>query len=205
MEQNRHSRYRIVILASGSGTNAERIIQHFAGSDLAEVVLVLTNNQDAQVRIRAKKAGVEEEVLSRKTYGDGKELCQRLELAKTDFIVLAGYLKLIPLAVIKQYENAIVNIHPALLPEYGGKGMYGMRVHEAVILNKEPESGISIHYVNENYDEGELILQEKVKVEKGWKAGDLAQAIHQLEYQYFPKAIEKVLREKKIEKIFRAN
>lgn len=197
MGQNHALKFRIVILASGNGTNAERIMTYFADSNLAEVVLVLTNKSDAGVLSRAAKAGVNALVLSKNIYTDGAAFLEFLEAAQPDLIVLAGYLKLVPSEVVSRFAKSIVNIHPSLLPNYGGRGMYGGRVHEAVIANQDKESGITIHYVNEVYDEGEVILQAKVNIEPNWNATELAQAIHQLEYKHFPVVIENLLRERR--------
>ncbi len=197
MGQNHALKFRIVILASGNGTNAERIMTYFADSNLAEVVLVLTNKSDAGVLSRAAKAGVNALVLSKNIYTDGAAFLEFLEAAQPDLIVLAGYLKLVPSEVVSRFAKSIVNIHPSLLPNYGGRGMYGGRVHEAVIANQDKESGITIHYVNEVYDEGEVILQAKVNIEPNWTATELAQAIHQLEYKHFPVVIENLLRERR--------
>lgn len=189
-------KYRLAVFASGNGTNAERLIQHFAGSELGEIVLVFSDNPKAGVLARAQKLGVASEVLPKKIYNDGAALVSRLHENRIDFIVLAGYLKLVPDAVVAHYPKAIVNIHPALLPNYGGKGMYGMRVHRAVIQDQGKSSGITIHYVNEVYDEGEIVLQVALDIQPGWQAEDLAQAIHQLEYAHFPATIEKLLAER---------
>lgn len=197
MGQNHALKFRIVILASGNGTNAERIMTYFADSELAQVVLVLTNNQDAGVLSRAAKAGVNALVLSKKIYNDGSAFLEFLEAAEPDLIVLAGYLKLVPSEVVARYPNSIINIHPSLLPKHGGRGMYGGRVHAAVIDQKDPQSGITIHYVNEVYDQGEVILQAKVDIEPTWTPDDLAKAIHQLEYKHFPVVIENLLRERR--------
>ena len=196
MGQNYASKFRMVIFASGNGTNAERIMTYFADSNLAEVVLVLTNNEDAGVRSRAERAGVNALVLSKDIYNDGEALLDVLKSARADLIVLAGYLKLVPAEVVAAYPRSIVNIHPSLLPNYGGKGMYGGRVHRAVIDSGDAESGITIHYVNEVYDQGEVILQATCDVEQGWGPDELAAAIHQLEHTHFPVVIEKVLRER---------
>lgn len=193
MRSDRSNPYRIVIMASGNGTNAERLIQYFAGSELAEVVLVLTNNSDAGVLSRSEKLEVDCLTMTKKVYADGNALCAQLDAARTDLLVLAGYLKLIPQKVVEVYASRIVNIHPSLLPAYGGKGMYGMRVHEAVIQAKDAHSGITIHQVNEHYDEGKVIRQESIAVASDWTAQDLAQAIHQLEYTHFPATIEELL------------
>lgn len=196
MGKNQHSEFRIVILASGNGTNAERIMTYFADSELAEVALVLTNNPDAGVLSRAEKAGVNALTLSKNVYAHGEHFLEFLEASQPDLIVCAGYLKLVPAEVVTAFEGRIINIHPSLLPKYGGKGMYGMRVHEAVIANGDAQSGITIHQVNEVYDQGEILLQERIPVESGWTPSELAQAIHKLEHAHFPRVIESLLKAK---------
>ncbi|HHG86244.1 MAG TPA: hypothetical protein ENJ82_15955, partial [Bacteroidetes bacterium] len=186
--------YRIVIFASGNGTNAQRIAEYFGDSGLAEVVLILTNNAQAGVLKRAEALGIPFEVLSRNVYEDGAELCARLDAAKADLIVLAGYLKLVPKQVVEAFAGRLLNVHPSLLPRHGGKGMYGSRVHKAVIQSGDSHSGITIHQVNAHYDEGMPLLQVRLAVENEWNAGDLAQAVHTLEYQHFPRTIEFLLR-----------
>lgn len=186
--------YRIVILASGNGTNAERIAKYFGDSELGSVVLILTNNKNAGVLERAKRLGIPAEVLSRNVYDDGEALTARLQAAQADLVVLAGYLKLIPEAVVETFAGRMINVHPSLLPRHGGKGMYGGRVHQAVIAAGDTRSGITIHQVNAHYDEGAPLLQVGLDVQPEWTADDLAQAIHQLEYRHFPPTIEFLLR-----------
>lgn len=183
----------IAVFASGSGSNAENIFNHFLGSSVARVNLFLTENPSAYVLERAKKLGVRAIVFSMDEFRSGKVL-DILRDEGIDFIVLAGFLKLIPANLIDEYPNAIVNIHPALLPKFGGKGMYGDRVHAAVIGAGERESGITIHYVNHKYDEGETIFQASCPVLAADSAADLAQRVHELEYKYFPEVIERVLK-----------
>jgi phosphoribosylglycinamide formyltransferase-1 len=183
---------RIAIFASGSGTNAENIIRYFRGHQTIIIDLVLTNRPDALVLERSKNLGIESRVFTRNDFYDNDKVLDNLLDRKIDFIILAGFLWLIPVNLIKKFPNRIINIHPALLPKYGGKGMYGMKVHEAVIHNKESESGISIHYVNEAYDEGEIIFQAKCTVDDGESPDSLASKIHKLEYEHFPAVIEKV-------------
>ena len=183
---------RIVILASGSGTNAENIIKYFKNSDSIRVVKVLSNKKSAKVLDRAAKFGIENESFSRTDFEITNKMLKFL-IDKADYIILAGFLWKIPQSIIEAFPNKIINIHPALLPKYGGKGMYGMHVHSAVVENKEKESGITIHYVNENYDEGAIIFQSKVEVSSEDSAEDVAQKIHKLEYAHFPKVIENVI------------
>jgi phosphoribosylglycinamide formyltransferase-1 len=183
----------IAILASGSGSNAERIIEYFSDRKNIRFPFIITNKENAYVRTRAEKLGLPSIYLSKTEICQTDALLHLLKDNNIDWIILAGFLLLIPPQIIKTYPNRIINIHPALLPKYGGKGMYGMHVHEAVIANKETESGISIHYVNEDYDEGNIILQAKCQIEKNDTAEDLAKKIHLLEYEYFPKVIEDLI------------
>jgi phosphoribosylglycinamide formyltransferase 1 len=180
----------IAIFASGNGTNAERIIKYFAKSKIAHVALVVTNNSKAGVINRANTLNVDVQVINRNVFYDSQSIISTLAKYKVDLIVLAGFLWLVPKYLIDKYEYRIINIHPALLPKYGGKGMYGMRVHESVIENNEEESGITIHQVNDKYDDGQIIFQEKVKVEINETPETLAGKIHILEYKHFPKVIE---------------
>lgn len=183
---------RIVILASGSGTNAENIIKYFKNNKLISVVQVLSNKKDAKVLERAKRLKIRSINFDKSDFFTFDKILNFLK-ENADFIVLAGFLWKIPAKIIEAFPNKIINIHPALLPKYGGKGMYGMHVHEAVVANKEQKSGITIHYVNENYDEGAIIFQEHFEVLSTDSAEDVAQKVHKLEYEYFPKIIEKVV------------
>ncbi len=176
-------------MASGSGTNAENIIKYFSGSDIAEVALVLSNRSDAYVLKRAENWKVPGMVFSREDLISGK-LVHLLKERKIDMIVLAGFLWLIPGNMVEEFRGRIVNIHPALLPKYGGKGMYGDRVHQAVRDNEEAETGITIHLVDERYDEGDVLFQTSCPVLPGDSPGDIATKVHALEYQYYPKVIE---------------
>jgi phosphoribosylglycinamide formyltransferase-1 len=183
---------RIVILASGSGTNAENIIKYFNFNDLITVVQVLSNKKDAKVHERSKRLKVSSLSFNRDDFYASDKVLNILK-ENADYVILAGFLWKIPQAIIDAFPNKIINIHPALLPKYGGKGMYGMHIHKAVVANKEKETGITIHYVNENYDEGTIIFQAKVEVFDTDSAEDVAQKIHKLEYENFPKIIEKVI------------
>ncbi len=185
---------RIVIFASGSGTNAENIIKYFQRSTAITVVQVLSNKKDAKVLKRANNLNIKNIHFDRHDFYDS-DIILKLIKEQADFIILAGFLWKVPEAIIKAFPKKIINIHPALLPKYGGKGMYGMRVHESIIDQKEKETGITIHYVNENYDEGAVIFQAKVSVSKDDTPESVAQKVHQLEYEYFPKIIEKVILE----------
>ena len=185
---------RIVIFASGSGTNAENIIKYFQKSNVANVVRVLSNKKDAKVLDRSNSLNVSCMYFSRNDFYDSDKVLNLL-VEEADFIVLAGFLWRVPENIIKMFSKKIVNIHPALLPKYGGKGMYGMNVHNAVVENKEKETGITIHYVNKHYDEGAIIFQAKTEVDKLDTPEDVAQKIHALEYEHFPKIIEKTILE----------
>ncbi len=181
---------RIAILASGSGTNAEKIMEHFADSPLARVVLLASDNPEAGALERARRHGVPTVLFSRAEFADGTAPLAALRAARVDYLVLAGFLRLVPLNIIEAYSDRIVNIHPALLPSYGGRGMYGDRVHEAVIAAGETESGITIHRVNARYDEGATIAQFRCPVHPGDTPDTLATRIHALEHRHFPETIE---------------
>ena len=183
---------RIVIFASGSGTNAENIIKYFQKSTVITVVQVLSNKKNAKVLERSKKLNVKSLYFNRHDFFESDVILKLLK-KEADIIILAGFLWRVPQKIIDAFPNKIINIHPALLPKYGGKGMYGMHVHNAVIENKEKETGITIHYVNENYDEGVIIFQKKVLIDKNDTAEDVAMKIHELEMKYFPKVIEEVI------------
>jgi phosphoribosylglycinamide formyltransferase 1 len=183
---------KIVIFASGSGTNAENIIKYFETKEIGTVVAVFTNNPIAKVLERAKKFRLPTEIFSKSELFESKVL-QKLNNFQPDLIVLAGFLLKLPESIIESYPNKIINIHPALLPKYGGKGMYGMNVHKAVVENKEKETGITIHYVNENYDEGNIIFQKKVTLLVTDTPEVVAEKIHELEQKYFPSVVEDVL------------
>ncbi|MBW4359099.1 phosphoribosylglycinamide formyltransferase [Flavobacterium taihuense] len=183
---------RILIFASGSGTNAENIIKYFGSRATGTVVAVFSNNSNATVLDKAKKLNVPTVVFSREELNKGKVL-QKVNNFQPDLIVLAGFLLKFPENLIEAYPNRIINIHPALLPKFGGKGMYGMHIHKAVVENNEKETGISIHYVNENYDEGNIIFQHSVVLSENDTPESVAEKIHTLEQQHFPEVIEKLL------------
>jgi phosphoribosylglycinamide formyltransferase 1 len=183
---------KIVIFASGSGTNAENIIKYFASKNLGTVVAVFTNNPNAKVIERAKNHNIPTVIFSKEDLIERKVL-QKINPLQPDLIILAGFLLKFPQNIIEAYPNQIINIHPALLPKYGGKGMYGMHIHQAIIENKEPETGITVHYVNENYDEGAIIFQKSVSVTDCKTPEEVAQKIHELEMEYFPKIISQIL------------
>lgn len=183
----------IAIFASGEGTNAQRIIDFFKNSEMVNVTLVVSNKEKANVLNRAKAASIETYLLNKSNFLESDSTIQFLKSKNIDLIVLAGFLWMIPENLVKAFPNKIINIHPALLPKFGGKGMYGMNVHRAVIEAKEKQSGISIHFVNEHYDDGEIISQQTCAVSENDTPESLAGKIHDLEYEFFPKAIEKVL------------
>lgn len=184
---------KIAILASGSGSNAENLISYFNQHDTAKVVFVLTNNPHAGVINRCKRLAVPVFVMANSEFENPDNVLQLLNKNQVDVIVLAGFLRKIHPRLIDAFPNSIINIHPALLPSFGGKGMYGDKVHQAVINAKEKESGISIHFVNDEYDEGKIIFQAKCAVDKHETVLSLSQKIHQLEHQHFPKVLEQLL------------
>jgi phosphoribosylglycinamide formyltransferase-1 len=183
----------IAIFASGSGTNAENIIRYFSNRKSAEVSLVLSNRREAYVLKRAASLNVRSVLFDRKDLYEKEKVSRYLSMYKIDFIVLAGFLWLIPENILNIYEKRIINIHPALLPKHGGKGMYGERVHEEVIAKHEKESGITIHYVNNHYDEGDIIFQARCAVAAEDTPDTLAAKVHALEYKHFPIVIEELV------------
>ncbi len=183
----------IVIFASGGGTNAQRIAEYFQSNPEVVIKKIYSNNKDAYVLTRATNLGIPSMVFNRSEFYGSRTVLNELRKDQPDLIVLAGFLWLIPENLIQAYEGKIINIHPALLPKYGGKGMYGHHVHEAILKNKDKESGITIHYVNERYDEGRTILQARCNVYDSDTPDTLAQRIHNLEYKHFPEVIEKLL------------
>jgi phosphoribosylglycinamide formyltransferase-1 len=182
---------KIAIFASGSGTNAQRITEYFRERDVPiGVDLILTNNPDAGVLERAGKLSVSCVTFSRHDFYESTRILELLREHSIDYLILAGFLWLVPDFLLNAFPGRILNIHPALLPRYGGKGMYGMKVHESVISSHDRESGITIHLVNERYDDGQILFQMKCIVEDNDTPGSLAEKIHALEYQYFPQVIE---------------
>lgn len=184
---------RIVIFASGGGTNAENLIKFFHNRENASVIQVLTNNPHAKVLDRAKNLKVSALSFNRIAFTKTDDVLNIVKAAKPDLIILAGFLWKFPDAILNAFPNKVINVHPALLPKFGGKGMYGMNVHEAVVANKETETGITIHYVNEHYDEGAIIFQAKCDVTPTDSAEDVAAKIHELEMEYFPNVVDKLL------------
>ena len=183
---------RLAIFASGGGSNAKKLLEHFQDSAWVDVVLIATNNPDSGVYAFAPEFGITVELMKPEVYQEGRNLMALLDHYQVDLIVLAGYLKKIPETVVRHFPQRIINIHPSLLPLYGGKGMYGMRVHEAVLQAGEKFSGISIHFVNEIYDDGKIIFQKEVAIAPDWTPKDLQQAVQSLEHTYYPKITEKI-------------
>lgn len=193
LQTNTSQMTNIALFASGSGSNAENIFNYFNGRDDVSFPLILANNPDAYVLERAQRLGIPSYVFDRNAFNNTEEVLNKLKEVNTDLIVLAGFLWLVPENILEFYPNKIINIHPALLPKYGGKGMYGMRVHEAVRASGDTETGISIHYVNKKYDEGEIIFQARCEVEECDTPDTIAQKVHGLEYAWFPVIIEELL------------
>ena len=185
------TKIEIALFASGSGTNVENIFHFFKKNENIEVSCVLCNKPDAYVITRCKTLNLACLVINRQNFANSDHIIDYLEHKNVDLIVLAGFLWLIPTSLINYFPNKIINIHPALLPKYGGKGMYGSAVHNAVFENKESETGITIHLVNKNYDEGSILFQKSVKLDANDDANSIADKVHMLEYKYYPIIIEK--------------
>lgn len=188
---------RIAIFASGSGSNAQRVMEHFKKNAFGEVTLILTNNPEAYVLQRADNFEIPTHVFNRKAFYESDEVLKLLESLKIDLVVLAGFLWLVPQNLLVAFPGKIINIHPALLPNYGGKGMYGDHIHRAVLAAREKESGITIHFVNENFDEGEIIQQFRFKIGPLDQLEKIRFKIQQLEHQHYPKVIEGLLKKMK--------
>lgn len=185
------SQARIAIFASGNGSNAEEIIRHFKNRADATVALLLSNNANAYALTRAANHGIPHRIFDRKTFRETRDVMAWLYEADITHIVLAGFLWLVPSYLIERYPGRIINIHPALLPKFGGMGMYGMKVHEAVKSSGDHESGITVHLVDDRYDEGKVIFQAKCSIADTDTPEDIAAKVHRLEYQHFPRVIEK--------------
>ena len=192
MNINSDKKVSILIFASGNGSNAENIITYFRKKAIDINWMIITNNKNAGVIKRSIKMGVPFLVFNKKDFYENMFL-KKISLINPKLIILAGFLLKIPENLIKKFDNKIINIHPSLLPKYGGKGMYGMHVHKEVIKNKEEQSGISIHYVNNQYDDGKIIFQKSTKITYPFTAEELAKKIHELEMKYFPEVIEKLI------------
>ncbi|MBR4804434.1 MAG: phosphoribosylglycinamide formyltransferase [Bacteroidales bacterium] len=184
---------RIAIFGSGNGTNAQRITEYFAENPDVEVNTIITNKKDAYIVQRAKNLGIDCTYFSRHDFFETDNVLNYLKERNIDYVILAGFLWLVPQNLLSAFPKRIINIHPALLPKYGGKGMYGEHVHEAVIANHETESGITIHFVDEHYDRGTTIFQATCDIAPDDTPDTLAQKIHKLEHEHFPKVIEKVV------------
>ena len=185
---------KLAIFGSGSGSNAENICKYFSDSSDVEIVLICTNKQNAFIVKRASKLNIPIYLFTKNELNNFVDLYKKLQIVGVDVIVLAGFLLKIPAVMVDKYPNRIINIHPSLLPKYGGKGMYGVNIHKSVIENKESESGISIHFVNKNYDEGKIILQKRCVISNNETIETLIKKIHTLECDYFPIAIEKTIK-----------
>ena len=184
----------ISIFASGKGTNAQAIIEYFKNHSSIKIALVVTNNPEAGVIKIAHQHKIISAIASKNFLGNEESMNKLLGALNIECVVLAGFLQLVPAFLLQKFPKRIINIHPALLPKHGGKGMYGKKVHEAVLANKETETGITIHYVNEKYDEGEVILQKKIPVDSNDTPDSLSQKVQQLEHEWYPKTIEGLLK-----------
>jgi len=184
---------QLALLASGNGSNAENIVRYFRSHGGAEVCCILSNRPDAYVLERARQLGIESRVFGREDFSEGGKVLDYLQHKRTDAIILAGFLLKIPRVLIQAWPDRILNIHPALLPDYGGKGMYGMHVHEAVLRNGDEVSGITIHLVNEHYDEGRILRQVRCEVRSDDTPESLAARVHALEYLHYPLVIAEML------------
>jgi phosphoribosylglycinamide formyltransferase-1 len=183
----------IAVFASGSGSNAENLIRYFKDNTRARVTLVVSNKDGALVLERASNLGVESILINREQWASPEGLINELKKRDINLIVLAGFLWLVPKAMVDAYPHRIINIHPALLPKYGGKGMYGDKVHQAVKQNRETETGITVHYVNNNYDEGAIIFQKSTGIDpENHTVEEIAHKVHQLEYEWYPVVVEQV-------------
>jgi phosphoribosylglycinamide formyltransferase-1 len=183
---------RIALLASGSGSNVENIVRYFAGKDGWEFPLIVSNKADARVHRRAEELRIPSFTFPKEGFENG-EVLALLRACGVDWIVLAGFLLKVPVGLLQAFPGRIINIHPALLPKFGGKGMYGMFVHQAVVAGRETETGITIHQVNENYDEGQIIFQARCPVSPTDTPEDVAAKVHDLEHRYFPEVIERLV------------
>lgn len=185
---------RIAVFASGNGTNAVNLINYFEKNDHAEVVLLVCNKSDAPVVEKSKALGVETYVVSNDEVENGLTLLQELDYRAIDWIVLAGFLRKIPLNLLRGFKDKIINVHPSLLPKFGGKGMYGMHVHRAVVEAKETKSGISVHLVNEEFDKGRLLAQFETLISETDSPDSVAMKVQELEQKHFPEVVDKVIR-----------
>ena len=184
---------KIAIFASGTGSNAVNLAHYFSKNKNIEIALLISNKTDAPVIAKMRELNIPVKVVTNKEFNDSSHILSLLQEYDISFIVLAGFLRIVPTPIIKAYENRIINIHPSLLPKYGGKGMYGMKVHEAVVASGDDKSGITIHFINDHYDEGEIIFQAVCNVLPTDSPEIVAQKVHALEYEYYPKITEKIV------------
>lgn len=184
---------RIILFASGSGSNVENIVRFFEGHPQISITAVLTNKKNAKVLDRCNRLKVSALYFNRNSFYESETVLELLKCLRPDLIVLAGFLWKIPINLVRNFPDKIINIHPALLPKYGGKGMYGLHVHQAVKDNKDLETGISIHYVDENYDQGSIIFQAKTQISPEDSVEIIAKKVHELEYEHFPRVIEQLV------------
>lgn len=191
-------RNKVAVFASGNGTNAEKLFEHFKKHPVIEISLLMCNNPEAGVIKKAKVKGIPSVLFTKNDLYDSNRVLKTLKENEIDWIALAGFLLLLPSNIVTKYPNKIVNLHPALLPKYGGKGMYGINVHQAVLDGKEEESGITIHLVNEEYDKGKIIFQATCLIDKGDTPDSLAAKIHKLEYEHFPPTLEGIILRKDV-------
>ncbi|MBX7240481.1 MAG: phosphoribosylglycinamide formyltransferase [Bacteroidia bacterium] len=192
MENPASGNFNLAIFASGTGSNAVKIMEYFRNHPQIQVKLIVSDNPEAGVLTKAEEFHVPAVVLSRQEVRNEATLAEVMQRFKIDWIILAGYLRLIPEGFVKLYPNRIINIHPALLPDFGGKGMYGIHVHKAVIAASVPVSGITIHFVDEKYDHGKPVFRKTLTIEEGWSPEELQKEILKLEHHYFPRVIEAV-------------
>ena len=188
------SMINIAIFASGNGSNAENIVNYFSTNKEIKVAMIISNRSDAYVHVRANKLGIPSFTFNKSDFDDGSVVLNKMAEYEIGFIVLAGFLLKVPQSIMDTFPNRIINIHPALLPKYGGKGMYGDNVHNSVKNAGEVETGITIHYINENYDEGDIIFQAKCDVSDSDSPNDIANKVHLLEQEHFPKIIEETVK-----------
>lgn len=193
MTNSGSDKINLAIMASGSGSNAEAIVKHFQHHPRVTVKIILSNKPDAYVLVRAAQFDVPTKVFSRQDFYESDKVVELLRNMKIDWVILAGFLWLVPENLLKAYPNKIINVHPALLPKYGGKGMYGMKVHQAVVTAKEKQSGITIHLLNDKYDEGPTLFQTHVDINENDTPETVAEKIHKLEHEHFPRVIEETV------------
>lgn len=185
---------KIILFASGSGSNVEKICEYFEKQENVSVELLICNNLKAKVLLKARKYDINSLIIDQESFYNSSIVLKKILNIQPRLIVLAGFLWKIPKNLIKSFPNKIINIHPALLPKFGGKGMYGMNIHNAVIDKKEKKSGITIHYVNQNYDEGDIIFQKTIDIKKNETSKELSLRILKQEHEFFPKIIHKILK-----------